>query len=228
MEFAQLRGWSGRGRGGYAMLLSLLIVVVIGMIMYFMSMYGPVYQIGTGKSKINPPWRQWHKLYVRLQRGPLGRPSAEQPQLAKPLQVEAKAMQDSDERGDLLLIISPDGTVQGDWKGEFYISKDVDFQIMTCGFKGSIDPKEIYSEGGSKDTSRLFFITKGHFMILETDSKSGRVRNLQGDAYVRGWTGVDNAVSGEIIITSDEKNFYRYTWQGQAKEEESLLFKSFK
>jgi hypothetical protein len=91
--------------------------------------------------------------------------------------------------------------------------------VMSCGFKGSIDPKEIYGKGGNEDPSKLFFITKGHFMILETNNKSGQVRNLQGDAYVRGWLGVDNAVSGEIIITSDKRNFYRYTWQGQAKEE---------
>ena len=51
---------------GYALLLGLLIVVVIGMMMYFGFWWGPVYRIGGGRSGINPPWRQWEKLRVRV------------------------------------------------------------------------------------------------------------------------------------------------------------------
>ncbi|MEE9370795.1 MAG: hypothetical protein V3W45_04910 [Sedimentisphaerales bacterium] len=53
-------------RPGYALLLGLLIVVVIGMVYYYMRMYGAVYQIGEGESDIMPPWRQWQRMQVRL------------------------------------------------------------------------------------------------------------------------------------------------------------------
>jgi len=43
-------------------------------------------------------------------------------------------------------------------------------------------------------------------VILKTNNDNGRVCNLMGDAYARGWLGVDYSVSGEIIITSGEGN----------------------
>jgi hypothetical protein len=39
-----------------------------------------------------------------------------------------------------------------------------------------------------------------------------------GDVYCRGWIGTDNNVTGELILTSDEKNFYLYTWQKKAEK----------
>ena len=219
MEATRLRCRLQRNQGGYALLLGLLIVVVIGMVIWYMRMHGPVYQIGQeGESDINPPWRQWHKMQLRLHKEPLGRPTAEQPQLSNALGVEAKPKQDGKGRGEITVVIYPEGTVQGGWTGEFFINKDVDFQVMGCEFEGNIDPQQVYSNEEGEDPSKHFFIAKGHFLILETNNKSSRVRSLAGDAYVRGWLGVDNAVSGEIIITSDERSFYRYTWQGQAKE----------
>ena len=183
---------------------------------------GAVYQIGEGESDIMPPWRQWQRMQVRLHKGPLGHPTAEQPQLSKPLKVEAKPEQDGKDRGEIKVVILPDGTVQGSWGGEFFINKDVDFQVMNCGFEGSIDPMQVYSNEVGEDPSKLFFIAKGHFMILETNNDNGRVRNLMGDAYARGWLGIDHSVSGEIIITSDERKFYCYTWRARAKETEPL------
>jgi hypothetical protein len=202
--------------GGYVLLLGLLIVVLVGMVMFYMRMYGPVYKIGEGESDIAPPWRQWHKIQVRLRDGPLGRPTEEQPQLSKPLEVKARPVEDGNERGGIRMIILPDGTVHGSWGGQFYINKDVDFQVMNCRFEGVVDPEQVYEDEEGEDPSKLFFIAKGKFMILETNSDTGRVRNLMGDAYARGWLGVDDEVSGELIITSDERNFYVYTWQSQA------------
>ena len=220
MEAIQLRCRLQRSRGGYALLLGLLITVVIGMIMYYTWMYGPVYQIGEGKSDINPPWRQWHKMQIKLRKEPIGLPTVEQPQLSEPLEVYAEPVQNGKDRGEIELIILTDETAQGGWSGEFSVKKAVDFQVMTCRFEGNIDPEQVYSDEEGEDPSKLFFIAKGHFAILEFNDDSGRVRNLMGNVYVRGWLGLDNAVSGEIIITSDEKNFDRYVWQGWAEEAE--------
>jgi len=205
------------------LLLGLLIVVAIGMYIYYLNMHGPVLEIGEGKSDIYPPWRQWHKMQVRLHREALGKPGAEQPQLAKPLEIEAEPMQDGENRGEIGMIIFADGTVQGGWSGEFRVNRDVEFQVMSCEFEGSIDPEQVYSDEDGQDPSRLFFITKGHFMILESNNDTGRVRSLTGEAYVRGWLDLENWASGEIIITSDKRSFHRYIWQGQAVEAEAVL-----
>ena len=210
-------------RPGYALLLGLLITVVLGMILYYMRMHGPVYQIGKGKSDIEVPWRQWHKIQVRLRKGPLGPPTAEQPQVSKALQVAAKPRDDTQQRGQIALFILPDGTVQGQWSGQFFVEKKVDFQVMGCRFKGLVDPEQVYSDERGEDPSKLFFIAKGHFVILETNDNSGKVRSLGGDIYVRGWLGLDNVVEGEIILTADEKNFYYYTWKGKAEQGGAFL-----
>ena len=218
METAQLRCRLQRNRGGFAMLLGLLITVVLGMIIYYMRMYGPVHQMGKGESDINPPWRQWEKMRVRLRRGSLGEPTPEQPQLSKPLEVVTEAREDGGYRGDIELVILPDGTVQGGWRGKFDINKDVEFQVMMCRFEGRVDPEQVCKDELGPDPSQLFFIAKGHFVILEFNNRNGQVRNLMGNVYARGWLGVDDRVSGEIIMTSDEKNFYLYTWQGRARK----------
>jgi len=210
-------------RRGYALLLGLLITVVIGMIIYFKLMYGAVYEIGSGKSDINPPWRQWHNMQGRIYRNEIGSPDEYQPALTRPLQVQAKTVQGDKEQGQIIVVILPDGSVKGSWNGAFNINKDVDFQVIMCRFKGLVDPQQIYSDEEGKDPTKLFFIAKGHFMILETNNKSGRVRKLEGDTYARGWMDVNYVIDGELIITSDNKNFYRYKWQGEATEADPFL-----
>ena len=122
-------------RPGYALLLGLLITVVLGMILYYMRMYEPVYQIGKGKSDIEVPWRQWHKIQVRLRKWPLGPPKADQPQIAKALQVTAKPSEDGQTRSQLSLFFLPDGSVQGEWGGKFFVAKN--YTDLTCFLVGS-------------------------------------------------------------------------------------------
>ncbi|MBN2271504.1 MAG: hypothetical protein JXN61_12880 [Sedimentisphaerales bacterium] len=45
----------------------------------------------------------------------------------------------------------------------------------------------------------------------------GKIRNVSRYIYVRGWLGLDKLVEGEVILTSDEENFYLYTWKGKAE-----------
>jgi hypothetical protein len=198
---------------GYAMLLGLLIVVAIGIIIYVKFMYGPVYEIGVGKSDINPPWRQWEKLRIRLKTEPVGKPSAEQNQIAKPLMIETECKQADSSRGEIKVLFDTDGKIQGNWTGTFRMSKDIEFQVMFCEFKGTIDPKEVYSDPNGSDLSKLFFIAEGSFTILEINNNTGIVRNLMGTSYVRGWLSKDNLVKGELIITADNKNFYRFNFE---------------
>lgn len=212
-------------RPGYVLLLCLLLLVVFGTLFWYKRSHGPAYQIGKGESDIEVPWRQWHEIYVRTQRGhPPGKPTEEQPQIDRVLSVAAKPNEDTQQRGQMKLFILPDGTVEGGWYGQFNISKDVDYQVMACQFKGLVDPEEVYSDEQGEDRSRLFFIAKGRFTILETNDDSGKVRKLSGNIYVRGWLGLDNLIEGEIILTADEKSFFLYTWKGKAEQGGLRLF----
>jgi len=213
-----------KGRG-YVLLLGLLVVVIVGMIIYFNRLHGPVYEFSKGKSDINPPWRQWHKMNVRFEKGEtIGKPTAKQPKIEKVLFVKANCFNEDKKCGTVQFAFEPDGTIAGGWGANFYLSKDVHFQVMACEFKGNIDPKEIFSDEKGPDFSRLFFITKGYFSILETNSDNGRVRNVTGEAYLRGWMKIDYSVEGDLVITSDVKNFYRYTWKGEVEEDLPLSF----
>ena len=209
---------------GYALLLGLLIVVVIGMIIYFKFMYGPVYEIGAGKSDINPPWRQWEKLRIRMKSEPVGKPSGEQNQIRNPLVMESYCKQADNPRGEIKVFFDSDGKIQGSWTGTFHMSKYIEFQVMFCNFKGTIDPQEIYSDPNGSDFSKLFFIATGSFTILEANNDTGTVRNLMGDAYIRGWLSRDNFVKGELIITADNKNFYLFSFENRADSGSSLSF----
>lgn len=216
---------SGGGeRPGYVLIFCMLFICIAGMWYWYRRAHGPVYQIGKGRSDIEVPWRQWYDIFVRTQKGrPPGEPTAEQPQLSQSLSVAAKPEEDGQQRGSMLLFILPDGTVQGQWGGQFRISKDADFQVMGCQFKGLVDPEEVYSDEQGEDLSKLFFITKGRFTILETNDATGKVRKLAGNIYVRGWLSLDGQTNGELILTCDEKNFYLYIWQGNAEMDGGLL-----
>ncbi len=85
MKTEQLQYHRQNDRKGYVMLLGLLVIVIIGMFVYYTRMYGPIYQIGSGESDINPPWRQWEDMQDRLRKNPIGVPAKEQPQLTKTL-----------------------------------------------------------------------------------------------------------------------------------------------
>lgn len=205
-------------RTGSVLVVGLLLLLIVGMLYWYRRMHGPVYQIGKGKSDIAIPWRQWHEIHVRTQKGrPPGLPGEQQPQIPQALHVGAQLYEDTQQRGQLVFTILPDGTVEGQWTGQFNISKYVDYQVMGCQFKGLVDPEQVYSDEQGEDQSKLFFIAKGPFVILETNDDSGKVRNVSGHIYVRGWLGLDNLIEGEVILTADEKNFYLYTWKGRAE-----------
>lgn len=214
-----------RSRPGYIMLLGgLLVLVFIGMVVYFMKMHGPVYEIGVGKSDIDPPWRQWEKMQIRYRKEPVGEPTVQQLQLSSRLEVIAHPQQDGKRRGRIEMLINTDGKIAGVWGGEYDISKDVDFQVMACKFEGNIDPEKVYYDEEGDNPTKLFFLARGLFSILETNDDSGQVRNVTGEAFVRGWLNPNRTIEGELILTSDEKNFHRYTWKALAKKPEKIPF----
>ena len=215
---------NNQNKPGYALLLSLLIVVVIGMIIYYIQMAGPAYEIGGEKAKETPPWRLWDKFKYNIDKNGIAAPSAQQPKFDKPRILESPVKHLDHDRGNIQIFLNQDGTVAGSWGGQFNISSDVDYQVMGCNFQGYIDPSKLYVDSEKiEDPTKLYFLTHGSFTILETNSKNGKVRSVGGDVYVTGWISADYSATGDVVLTSDKKYFYHYTWQGMAQAERPLF-----
>ncbi len=209
-------------RRGYALLLVLLAIAIVGAIYVFQFSFGSVHEIGKeGESEIEPPWRQWDKLYkqVELKEQPLGELRPLHPELPENLFFEGHCMRNGERCGKIAINVSNDKSVNASWGGEFRVTKDVEFQVMACQLsKGMIDPDHVYEKNGVKDPSKLFFICKGNFSIVEYNYDNSRTRHIGGEAYVRGWLDPEHNVDGDLIISSDHKNFYRYTFAGKMEE----------
>ena len=95
---------------------------------------------------------------------------------------------------------------------------------MAADVRGNIDPAKIYEDENGPDPSKLYFITKGDFLILE-DRNDGRMRRVHGEIYVTGWFENDVSAHGELHITSDRKTQLVYTWRaGPGKPMKGAIF----
>jgi hypothetical protein len=165
------------------------------------------------------PWKEWR---VReSSEKPVQEISAEQPAMTEALKYDTNLSEkDSKEpRGELILIIGSEGGVGGNWNGFYHKGRERSFQIMGGGFDGRVFPAKIYcSETGEEDPAKLYLMAKGEFLVQESDSDKGRVNNIFGDIYVRGWLSPDYVLTGEVTITSDEKYFETFTWTSYRPE----------
>ena len=144
-------------------------------------------------------------------------PSEEQPKITEILLFKADAKQQRDDRGQISLTIAPDGTAAGYWAGEYDTgSPHVNYVVVNANFKGNTDPSKVYSDQEGQDRSKLYFITKGKYLILETNFESGQVRNVAGYIYVTGWLSYDYSITGKITITPDKKTIQTFDWQWSA------------
>lgn len=140
--------------------------------------------------------------------------SAEQSDISEGLKFDTNLSEkDSKEhRGEMILFVSPDGVVAGAWNGFYHKGRTRSFQIMNGGFGGRVHPAKIYrSETGEDDTTKLYLMAKGEFLVLETDTKKGSVERIAGDIYVRGWLSPDYVLTGEVTITSFGKEVEKFT-----------------
>jgi len=197
-------------RSGAVLLLMLLIIVVVGMLVWL----DPTALFHDKDETL--PWNQEYRLVKRGEDAELI-PSEEQPQLDKSLEFRFTVLEEGNKRGGIDLIIYDNGRVKGNWSGDYRVDDNTTRVIMLAPFNGNIDPTNVYSDENGEDLSKLYFMSKGNFMILENRSE---VRDVQvnGLIYVTGWLDTDNHAFGEITITSDKKYFERYAWQGDGYE----------
>jgi hypothetical protein len=210
MEAAQLYRSPKTNRQASA-LLGLLIVIALAAVVY-------LGQWWLKKTAKNPdlcqdlaPWKEWRLRQASENDRPT--PSAEQPDITEGIEfraeAEAKGAENSP-RGTVQLTVNQDGTVLGNWNGTYYNDAKVNYD-GNGDFTGYVCPAKIYQDENGQDPSKLYFITKGKFILHETDLKN-KYHIRAGDIYVTGWINTDYVVTGKVTTTSDEKYSEVFDW----------------
>ena len=210
------RHWRRSTRGGYILLLMILLTFVIGAVIWLgISKPEPVVDP-------NMPWNQEERLVEGDE--PVPPPTEEQPKLTGFLkfiaipfhgefgQVDARR----DSRGRLEMTINPAGRVLGGWSADYNPTDEVNYSVIGAGFSGNIDSSNVYSDENGEDPSKLYFISKGRLSILKTNLKSNRVSRLGGTIYVTGWLDHQYNIVGDLTITSGRKTYQSFYWVARA------------
>jgi len=196
---------------GYAALLMLLIVLVIGMMLYFVdirAIFGP--SIPTRPAKIEErPWRIENLIVPEEQDIKLPRPS--KIDITEPLELAAQVQRNGQPRGSVKLRIAPDGRLLAKWES-FYTHEKRSFKI-TAKITGNIDAKYLCNdETGNPDDSLLFFIGKGQYQQL-TSVENGPAAEENGTVYLIGSLSPQKQIHGTLTITTDQSWSAVYEFQ---------------
>ena len=219
MQFAHLQRQPQANRPGLVLLMMLLLVIVLGVIVYFFGIY-PEDRKTRRIQEQSPdqyPWvEEWRIKHLEL-RKPRDHEerelSDEQPHITETIVFKTRVWQQGEEQGQIYFVINPDGTVKGEWGADYEtISPRVHCAVINAGFKGNIDPSKIYSDEEREDRSRLYIITKGKYLTLETNYETNKVRKINGNIYMVGWLSPDLSAFGQVHITPDKKTQKIYEW----------------
>lgn len=194
-------------RYGAALIIMVLLIVVFCTIIWLDPM---ALMRGSGGDM---PWNEEKRLVKADEE--VKQPGQEQPEISDNMVFTAEATQDGTARGKIQLFILTDGRIKGGWGGEYKPSPEITWEVVKAGFEGNIDPSKIYGDETGEDPTKLYFITRGRFIILETNSQTHIVRTRKGRIYVTGWLDREYKAVGKIIITSDKKSYREYLWQGE-------------
>lgn len=218
-------GRSVHVRGGYGGLLMMLVVLAIGLIIYYMSVMR-VEQATKAMQSSMPkqyPWMQENRIKDAMTET-IEEPLPEQLHVAEAMEVVAEVMEEDQRRGKLKLVLYPDGRVAGYWAGRFFPPGVNEHEVMGADVRGNIDPSKVYEDENGEDASKLYFLTKGDFLILETRTDN-RMRRVHGEIFVQGWFNKDVEAQGELHLTSNRKKQVIYTWRsGPGKPMREAIF----
>lgn len=224
MRAIHLRAGLRKNRGDSS-LTALVLIACLVCIVIFLKWYL--------KSPVKDPdlydyqeaWKEWRAR--EKSEKPAQPLSPEQPALTGLLKYDTNLSEkeSKEPRGEMLLFVGPDGGVTGGWHGLYWQTRTVNIQIMGGGFDGKVYPAKIYrDENGEADPSMLYMMAKGNFGALKTDTKKGRVSNIGGHIYVRGWMSPEYVLTGEVTIISFGRDVETFTWKSHSPERQSEIF----
>jgi hypothetical protein len=203
---------TGKRHTGY-ILIMLLIVIVIGLLIYYMDIMwigGDTRLIRKAPPDQNQPWK-----YENLIRGPnqpvksvtKSASASSKPVINKPLELKGEVATKNAKRGQITFTIQPDGTIDGNWQCQYSYTHAA--YVISAVFKGNTDVTQTFSG----DPSKLFLIAMGDFDQKATNLESGAETQTKGTVYFRGWLNSDFTASGTISITTDKKWHADYNWR---------------
>lgn len=210
MRSKSFGGRSDNSRGGYILLVMLLLIVLLGGLVWLDPSAFP------GKGDKELPWNQVRRIVPDDEEVP--QPREGQVRLATPMKLRAQCEEDGQDRGEVAVCLNAEGRVYGMWSADYYPRDEVRYEVVMGRFEGNVDPAYIYEDDSGEDPGRLYIITEGHFMILETREESGRVRKVSGRLYVTGWISPDYMFEGKVTITSDKRDYFEYEFEGQLEK----------
>ena len=207
---------------GYILLLMLLAVILLGMFFSYKAWRGHGVNVDSGEELKNPPWRQWYNIQKHLARGDLGKPTSQQPKITEIMSIEAPLLEKQDERGMIILRFDPDYTIEGAWDGTFFAdpNRSREFQLVECKIKGYLVPDETCLDVEKRnDPAKIYFLSKGFFILIDYDRQNRKTLKLTGDIYVSGWLLPDLSIQqGQAVMTSDKEHFRSFDFSGRAKK----------
>lgn len=157
------------------------------------------------------PWeeRKWLMYDAKLGGG---RPAVfeGQPEILEGLGYKAELYKEGQKCGEIKLGVWLDGTVAGEWSGEFERSepakkryttlKDRERRYVSNSFRGNIVKTKIYSDEQGQDRSKLYLIARGKLLLEEFDYQMRESHTIRGDVYVTGWMDSDYKVEGKLYV----------------------------
>ncbi len=191
-------------------MLVVLMAIVIGMLIYYMSIstiFAP--SLNRGRVAVSRPWLEEERILGADKI--IAMPEPPRPTITEPVNLIAAVRRNDADRGTMTLGFAVDGTVKGKWRCS-YSHDDQDYAYDSA-FAGNIDVDVTYtSEDGEKDNSLLYFITKGSYTQQSTDAATQEQSRQDGEIYVTGYLGPDHSAEGLITITTDRKWSVTYDW----------------
>lgn len=193
---------ASKHKGNAAIKVIILVLLVVGTVWIINSLTkdptGPVEQC---------PWGEEDRIVTDISE--INLPQSPQISLDKIRTIYHEiTSEDGQDRGRLSIEIDPDGLVVATWKASYKEgSYEKDF-TATC--EGNIDAEKIYENENDTDLSKLFFITKGKFLLQAF--RQGTAVPGGGEAYVVGWISPDGTATGTLVLAPTKKNTKIYKW----------------
>lgn len=217
-----LRITQNHRNAGYILLLMLLAVMLLGMFFSYKAWRGHGMEVGPAQELKNPPWQQWWNIQKCLARDGLGKPTSEQPKITETMGLDTQLFENKNEKGTMTLVFYPNYTIKGGWEGSFFAdpNRSREYQLIECKIKGYLVPDETYVNVEKKDEpGKIYFLSKGIFMMIEYNNESRKVDKISGDIYISGWLLSDYTIQqGQATITSDKEHFKSFGFSGKIEK----------
>jgi hypothetical protein len=212
-RFFNKRFRNRRGAAGVALVLLIAVVFIVVIVKTFLK-----------EAPVNPdtvknlsPWNEW-----KCRQSPSyipGRPLEEQPKITDAMSFDTNVWvgEGFTSRGLVRFYIMSDGSISGEWYGDYHHTVKVQHDIMNGSFEGGAYHGMIYEDENGEDRSKLYLMAKGNFLIQVADNEKGTISHIGGELYVRGWLDTESVFTGRITITPDR--MYSETFRFRVKDD---------